>query len=242
MVEGPANRGRQRGITLARTAPPLWERAMLTGPLLFPELADENGLVAVGGDLRPDRLLTAYRRGVFPWYDDSTPILWWSPDPRAIFEIGGMHVSRSLRRTIRAGGITLTINRDFAGVLRGCADRPGDGNWITTEMLAAYETLHRMGHAHSVEAWRDGVLAGGIYGVAIGGFFAGESMFSRVRDASKVALAFLMDHLQGQGFRLFDIQFLNPHTERLGAIEISREEYLKRLSEALRTPVTFLPT
>jgi leucyl/phenylalanyl-tRNA---protein transferase len=207
--------------------------------MLYPELADENGLVAVGGDLRPERLLEAYRRGVFPWFDDTTPILWWSPDPRAIFKIGGLNVSRRLRRTIRSGRFTLTIDRDFAGVIRGCANRPGDGNWITPDMIAAYETMHRLGHAHSVEAWRDGVLAGGVYGVAINGFFAGESMFSCVRDASKVALAFLMDHLQHQGFLLFDIQFLNPHTERLGAIQIPRSEYLELLKNALRTPAKF---
>jgi leucyl/phenylalanyl-tRNA--protein transferase len=215
---------------------------MLTGPLLYPELADENGLVAVGGDLRPERLLQAYCRGVFPWYDETVPILWWSPDPRAIIEIGGLHVSRRLRRTIRCGRFALSINRDFAGVIRGCADRPGEGNWITPDMIAAYEKLHRLGYAHSVEAWREGVLAGGVYGVAINGFFAGESMFSRQRDASKVALAFLMDHLQRRGFSLFDIQFLNPHTERLGAIEIPRETYLARLRIALRCPVTFLAT
>jgi len=212
---------------------------MLTGPLLFPELADEYGIVAVGGDLSPGRLLTAYRRGVFPWYDETTPILWWSPDPRAIFEIGGLHISRRLRRTIRSGQFQITIDRDFAGVIRGCADRPGDGNWITPEMLAAYEALHQLGYAHSVEAWRDGILAGGIYGVAINGFFAGESMFSRVSDASKVALAFLMEHLRSRGFQLFDIQFLNPHTAGLGAIEIPREEYLWRLELALRSTASF---
>jgi len=212
---------------------------MLTGPLLFPELADEYGIVAVGGDLSPERLLTAYRRGVFPWYDATTPILWWSPDPRAIFEIGGLHISRRLARTIRSGKFQITIDRDFPGVIRGCADRPGDGNWITPEMLSAYETLHRLGYAHSVEAWRAGILAGGIYGVAINGFFAGESMFSRVSDASKVALAFLMEHLRSRGFQLFDIQFLNPHTASMGAVEIPREEYLERLGKALRSTACF---
>lgn len=213
---------------------------MLTGPLLFPELADENGLVAVGGDLRPERLLEAYRRGVFPWYDDTVPILWWSPDPRAIFEMDGLHISRRLRRTMRSGRFTLTINRDFAGVIRGCADRPGEGNWLTPDMTEAYQLMHQLGHAHSVEAWHGGVLAGGVYGVGINGFFAGESMFSRVGDASKVALAFLMDHLQRRGFQLFDIQFLNPHTQSLGAIEIPREEYLERLGSALRAPTAFV--
>jgi len=212
---------------------------MLTGPLLFPELADEYGIVAVGGDLSPERLLTAYRRGVFPWYDTTTPILWWSPDPRAIFEIGGLHISRRLQRTIRSGKFRLTIDRDFASVIRGCADRPGDGHWITPEMVTAYETLHRLGYAHSVEVWSAGILAGGIYGVAINGFFAGESMFSRVSDASKVALAFLMEHLRSRGFQLFDIQFLNPHTASMGAVENPREEYLERLGQALRSTACF---
>jgi leucyl/phenylalanyl-tRNA--protein transferase len=212
---------------------------MLTGPLLLPDLADENGIVAVGGDLRPERLLTAYRRGVFPWFDDTTPILWWSPDPRAIFEIGGMHISRRLGRTIRSGKFQVTFDQDFAGVIRGCADRPGEGNWITPEMIKAYETLHYLGYAHSVEARHEGSLAGGVYGVAVNGFFAGESMFSRLRDASKVALAFLMDHLQLRGFQLFDIQFLNPHTASLGAVEIPRDEYLQRLARALRSAAHF---
>jgi len=150
-----------------------------------------------------------------------------------------LHISRRLTRTIRSGKFQVTIDRDFAGVIRGCADRPGDGNWITPDMLAAYETLHRLGYAHSVETWRDGILAGGIYGVAINGFFAGESMFSRVSDASKVALAFLMEHLQSRGFLLFDIQFLNPHTQRMGATEIPRDDYLRRLGQALRSSASF---
>jgi leucyl/phenylalanyl-tRNA--protein transferase len=212
---------------------------MLTTPLFIPELADDDGLVAVGGDLRPERLLDAYRLGVFPWFDETMPILWWSPDPRAIFELDGFHVSRRLRRTIRSGRFTLTIDRDFAGVIRGCADRPGEGNWITPDMIAAYERLHALGHAHSVEAWRDGILAGGIYGVAINGFFAGESMFTRVRDASKVALAHLVNHLRARGFLLFDIQFVNPHTQRLGAVELPRAKYLRRLRAALSCEAAF---
>jgi leucyl/phenylalanyl-tRNA--protein transferase len=150
-----------------------------------------------------------------------------------------MHVSRRLRRTIRAGRFPVTVNGDFAGVIRGCADRPGEGTWITTDMIAAYETLHRLGHAHSVEVWHEGQLAGGVYGVAVGGLFAGESMFTRVRDASKVALAYLVDRLRQRGFQLFDIQFLTEHTARLGGIEIPRKEYLRRLRQALRCPATF---
>jgi leucyl/phenylalanyl-tRNA---protein transferase len=209
-------------------------------PLLDPELADEFGLVAVGGDLGPVRLLEAYRRGIFPWYDDQTPILWWSPDPRAIFPLDGLHVSRRLRRTIRSNRFTVTVNRDFAAVIRACAERPGQGTWITAEMVEAYERLHRLGHAHSVEAWCGDVLGGGVYGVAIGGFFAGESMFTRVRDASKVALVALMERLHERGFALFDTQFVTDHTRRLGAIEIPRAEYLARLRAALAHEVTFV--
>jgi leucyl/phenylalanyl-tRNA--protein transferase len=212
---------------------------MPKGPFLYPELADEFGLVAVGGDLRPERLLEAYRRGVFPWYDEGGPIMWWSPDPRAVFELDGLRVSRRLRRTLRSGRFTVTVNRDFAGVIRGCADRPGEGTWITAEMVAAYERLHGLGHSHSVEAWQGGVLAGGVYGVAVGGLFAGESMFTRVRDGSKVALAYLVDRLRQRGFRLFDIQFRTEHTTRLGAVEIPREEYLARLRQAVECAVTF---
>ncbi|HKI35590.1 MAG TPA: leucyl/phenylalanyl-tRNA--protein transferase [Gemmataceae bacterium] len=209
-------------------------------PLLDPELADEFGLVAVGGDLGPARLLEAYRHGIFPWYDEQTPIMWWSPDPRAIFELDRLHVPRRLRRTLRSGRFTVTVNRDFAGVIRACADRPGQGTWITTEMIEAYEHLHRLGWAHSVEAWQGDVLGGGVYGVALGGFFAGESMFTRVRDGSKVALVALGERLRQRGFTLFDTQFVTEHTRRLGAIEIPREEYLGRLREALTREATFV--
>jgi leucyl/phenylalanyl-tRNA--protein transferase len=204
--------------------------------LFNPELADRSGLVAVGGDLRPERLLAAYRSGVFPWFDEGDPIYWWSPDPRAIFELDGLRVSRRLQRTIRSGRFSLTIDRAFRAVMEGCADRPGEGTWITPEMIRAYCRLHEMGHAHSVEAWSAGDLAGGIYGVAVGGLFAGESMFTRRTDASKVALAFLVDRLRERGFQLFDIQLLTEHTSRLGATEIPRKEYLARLRQALRMP------
>jgi len=209
-------------------------------PLLYPELADEAGLVAVGGDLRPERLLLAYRRGIFPWFDEGDPVLWWSPDPRAIFELDGLHLSRRLRRTIRSAKFKITVDQDFARVIRGCADRPEEGTWITDEMIQAYETLHVGGHAHSIEVWHGDVLAGGVYGVAIGGFFAGESMFTRVRDASKVALGFLVDRLRQRGFELFDVQFLTEHTARLGAVELPREVYLRRLRRAIRLGVSFV--
>jgi leucyl/phenylalanyl-tRNA--protein transferase len=202
--------------------------------------ASAYGLVAVGGDLSPDRLLWAYSEGIFPWYDDSMPICWWSPDPRAIFELEQFRPSRRLQRTHRSGRFRLTINRAFASVIRGCAYRPGEGTWITPDMIAAYEQLHRMGYAHSIEAWQDGELAGGLYGVALGGLFAGESMFYLRRDASKVALLHLVKRLRECGFALFDTQFLTEHTARLGATEIPRQEYLRRLRAALARNVSFV--
>jgi leucyl/phenylalanyl-tRNA--protein transferase len=212
---------------------------MFWGPRFQPELADEQGLVALGGDLRPATLLRAYSSGVFPWFSDGDPICWWSPDPRAVIELDGLHVSRRLQRTIRSGKFRVSVNEDFAGVIRGCADRPGDGTWITAKMIAAYERLHQLGHAHSVEAWHGDVLGGGIYGVSIGGFFAGESMFTRVTDGSKVALVALVDRLRERGFELFDVQFVTDHTERMGAVEIPRSDYLARLRRAIRKSAAF---
>jgi leucyl/phenylalanyl-tRNA--protein transferase len=213
-----------------------WRRSRLWRD---PERADASGLVAIGGDLSPERLLEAYRRGIFPWYDEDLPICWWSPDPRAIFELDRFHVSRRLRRTCRSGRFQVSVDQAFSEVIQGCADRPGQGTWITSEMVDAYEALHRLGHAHSVEVWKDNRLAGGIYGVAVGRLFAGESMFSRCTDASKVALVHLVDRLRERGFQLFDIQFLNAHTDRLGAVEIPRMEYLARLRDALDCRPTF---
>jgi len=207
---------------------------------LDPERADADGLVAVGGNLSPPLLLHAYRRGIFPWFDESSPILWWSPDPRAIFELDGLHISRRLARTVRSGKFIATVDHAFGEVIRGCAHRPDDGVWITPDMIDAYTRLHKMGHAHSVEVWHDGQLAGGVYGVTIGGLFAGESMFTRVRDASKVALVHLMERLRQRGFQLFDVQFLNEHTAGLGAIEIPRREYLRRLRKAVACDVSFV--
>jgi leucyl/phenylalanyl-tRNA--protein transferase len=205
---------------------------------LDPEAANAHGLVAVGGEVRPDTVLAAYRRGVFPWYEERLPVCWWSPDPRAILPLDGLHISRRLARTIRSGRFTVTVDRDFAGVIRSCADR-GEGTWITSALLKAFEQLHAAGHAHSVEAWRDGTLAGGVYGLAIGGFFSAESMFHRVTDASKVALAALVERLRGRGFALLDVQMLTEHTTRIGAIEIPRREYLQRLRDAMVVDVTF---
>jgi leucyl/phenylalanyl-tRNA---protein transferase len=213
---------------------------MAKSPFLDPESADADGLVGVGGDLSPRRLLDAYRRGVFPFFDETTPILWWSPDPRAIFELDGFHVSRSLARTLRQGRFTVTVNQAFGEVIRGCADRQGQGIWITPEMIAAYTVLHRLGWAHSLEVWRDGKLGGGVYGVAVGGLFAGESMFTRLRDGSKVALAHLISRLRERGFQLFDVQYLNDHTASLGAVEVPRGAYLARLRAALACEAAFV--
>jgi leucyl/phenylalanyl-tRNA---protein transferase len=207
--------------------------------LIFqPNWADEQGLVAVGGDLRPKTLLRAYRSGIFPWYNEGDPILWWSPEPRAVFEFNRFYISRRLARTIRAGKFRLTINQAFDDVMRGCGER--EHTWITADMLDAYARLHRLGHAHSIEAWQGDELVGGVYGVAVGGLFSGESMFHRARDASKVALAYLLEYLRVRGFVLFDTQVLTEHTARLGAIEIPRAEYLNRLRNALEVPVTFV--
>jgi leucyl/phenylalanyl-tRNA--protein transferase len=206
---------------------------------LDPEAADGHGLVAVGGDLRPTTLLDAYRRGVFPWYDESVPVCWWSPDPRAVLPLDGLHVSRRLARTIRSGRFAVTVDRDFAGVIRGCAAR-AEGTWITADMIAAYERLHDLGYAHSVEAWRAGDLAGGVYGVAVGGLFSAESMFRRQADASKVALAALVGRLRARGFALLDVQMATEHTTKLGAVEIPRADYLERLRAAVKMDVTFV--
>lgn len=210
----------------------------MASPFILPDLIEGTSLVGIGGDLLPERLLYGYRNGIFPWYDEGDPILWWSPDPRAIFELDKFHIPRRLQRTLRSGCFKVTVNRDFAGVIRGCADR-AEGTWITPDMLEAYETLHRLGQAHSIEIWHDGDLAGGLYGVALGGFFAGESMFTRVCDASKVALVHTVERLRQRGFALFDTQFITEHTERFGAVEIPRATYLERLRVALALPVTF---
>jgi leucyl/phenylalanyl-tRNA--protein transferase len=205
---------------------------------LDPDAADAKGLVAVGGDLRPETLLEAYGRGVFPWYDESLPVCWWSPDPRAVLPLDGLHVSRRLARTIRSGRFTVTFDQDFAGVICGCAVR-AEGTWLTRDMIRAYMRLHSLGHAHSVETWRNGELAGGVYGVAIGGLFSAESMFHRQTDASKVALVALVDRLRERGHMLMDVQILNEHTAKFGAIDIPRRVYLTVLKEAIRLDVAF---
>jgi len=193
-------------------------------------LTEPNGLLAIGGDLSPDRLLAAYRRGIFPWFSAGQPILWWTPDPRAVLFPDEFHVSRSLRRTLRKNLFTVSVDQAFDAVITACADR-GDatGTWITTDMIAAYRRLHAAGHAHSIETWRNGKLVGGLYGIGIGRVFFGESMFARATDASKTALAALAAWCRESAIELIDCQVASAHLARLGSREISRPEFNRYL-------------
>lgn len=198
--------------------------------------ADGEGLVAVGGDLRPERLLLAYERGIFPWYDAEIP-LWWSPDPRAIMTPERLHVSRSLRRFLRRTSWHVTVNRAFTTVMVECSRERKDGTWIHPEVVDAYTELYRLGHAHSFEVWDGPTLVGGLYGVQRGGLFAAESMFHRQTNGSKVALCVSLLATFRQGIELFDVQFLTDHLEFMGAFEIPRREYLDRASRVVRKAV-----
>jgi leucyl/phenylalanyl-tRNA--protein transferase len=215
-----------------------WLGRELAFPPLDSALVEPNGLLAAGGDLSPRRLLAAYRHGIFPWYSEGDPILWWSPDPRMVLVPADLRVHRSLAKSLRNKPCEVRFDTAFEEVIRACAaPREGEpGTWITAEMRAAYVRLHRLGAAHSVEAWIDGELAGGLYGVAIGGMFYGESMFSRVRDASKIALAHLARRLQGAGFGLIDCQMRTDHLASLGAREIPRAEFERRVAELVDYP------
>jgi len=197
--------------------------------------ADENGLVRIGGKLTPDWLLDAYTHGIFPWPFSHTILAWFAVNPRCIFEFDRFHVSRRLERTCKSGRFRITSDTDFAGVIRSCAERhEQNGIWITPEMIEAFIAFHRLGYAHSIETWSGDELAGGVYGVAIGGLFAAESMFFRHRDASNVALVALMRHLKERNYQLVDIQVKTDHTARFGAVEIPRSEYMCRLESALK--------
>jgi leucyl/phenylalanyl-tRNA--protein transferase len=198
-----------------------------------PSRCDAEGLVAVGGDLSSPRLLAAYRAGIFPWFDDRVPPLWWSPDPRTVITAESLHVARRLARTMRTERFAITWDRAFDRVMLGCAQRREDGTWITADMRSAYGELHALGHAHSLEVWAGAALVGGIYGVHVGGVFAGESMFHRVADASKVALVALASFAFGSGVELLDVQLTTEHLVRMGAVELSRKAYLARVA-ALR--------
>lgn len=204
-----------------------------------PGLANSDGLLAVGGDLAPERVLLAYQQGIFPWYSDEQPILWFSPDPRFVLHTPALKIQRSLKKRVRRGDYEIRLDTAFAEVIDHCRDqqRPGQrGTWITQELRDSFIELHRRGHAHSVEAWQDGALVGGLYGVAIGGFFSGESMFALQPDASKAAFVWLTRQLEAWGFPLIDCQVYTEHLDRFGAVEIPRRAYLPALREALRLP------
>ncbi len=204
-----------------------------------PDYADPSGLLAVGGDLSNERLLEAYRVGIFPWYSDDQPILWWSPDPRLILDLKDFKISRSLGKTLKKGVFQVTFDHAFEEVIQACAVVPREaqnGTWITAEMQEAYINLHGLGYAHSVETWFGGQLAGGLYGVSLGKCFFGESMFHLKTDASKVALATLVERLKRWDFHFIDSQMTTEHMVRLGAKELPRRIFLKRLQSALRHP------
>jgi leucyl/phenylalanyl-tRNA--protein transferase len=211
-------------------------------PLTFPDPAgsDDEGLLAIGGDLSPERLLFAYEHGIFPWYDEGLPPMWWCPNPRAVMDAAELHVSRSLRRVLRSGRFQVSFDQAFRAVMLECGRERESGTWILPEMVEAYTELHALGHAHSVEVWRGHELVGGLYGVQRGALFAAESMFHRERDASKVALASAIRRLFTAGVTLFDVQFLTPHLQSLGAYEIPRSEYLERAARAVNAPLSFV--
>ncbi len=204
-----------------------------------PMEADESGLLAVGGDLEPERVLRAYREGIFPWPVVAEPLLWFSPDPRMVLVPGELHVGRSLRKRVRRGDFEFRFDSDFGAVVERCAaiPRPGEvGTWITPAICRAYERLHELGYAHSAESWRDGALVGGLYGVSLGACFFGESMFAVEADASKVAFVHLVEQLQAWEFELIDCQVHTEHLERFGAVEWPRARFLEALRHALVAP------
>jgi len=215
-----------------------WLRANDSFPPVEQALQSPNGLLAAGGDLSPARLLDAYARGIFPWFSAGQPILWWSPDPRLVLIPGELKISRSLRKTLVKGAFEVRADSVFREVMQACAEpRSAEGGtWITTEMIDAYCELHRLGYAHSIESWHDGELVGGLYGVALGRAFFGESMFARQADASKVALAHLVQHLRALEFELIDCQMYTPHLVSLGAREIARSEFCAQLAKLVHFP------
>ncbi|PKH24297.1 leucyl/phenylalanyl-tRNA--protein transferase [Enterobacterales bacterium CwR94] len=205
-----------------------------------PEMAlrEPNGLLAMGGDLSPARLLNAYHRGIFPWFSPGDPILWWSPDPRAVLVPAEFHLSRSMKRFHQQTPYRVTLNHAFYEVVEGCASDRHEGTWITHEVKRAWQKLFQLGHAHSIEVWEGENLVGGMYGLALGQLFCGESMFSRRPNASKTGLLVFSQHFQQQGGQLIDCQVLNPHTASLGAKEISRHLYLQQLNQLVTQPLS----
>jgi leucyl/phenylalanyl-tRNA--protein transferase len=217
-----------------------WLRSGDPFPPLERALEEPNGLLAAGGDLSVERLVSAYERGIFPWYSDGQPILWWSPDPRMVLFPDKLKIPRSLRKRLARDDYEVTADTAFEEVIRGCAAprRDHDGTWITDDMLAAYVRLHRAGYAHSIETWVGGRLAGGLYGVALGRAYYGESMFTRVPDASKIALVHLVRHLERLGFGMIDCQMATAHLARFGAGEIPRTRFVRKLGELVNYPRT----
>ena len=209
-------------------------------PPLEEALDEPNGLLAFGGDLRPERILAAYRQGIFPWYQDGQPILWWSPNPRAVLYPDRIKVSRSMRKVLRSGSFNIIMDSDFEAVIDACSalTEKRSGTWITKPMRRAYTELHRQGHAHSIEAWQHGRLVGGLYGLGIGRVFFGESMFSRVDNASKLALIHLCTQLQSWGFAVVDCQVSSDHLSSMGAGEIRREEFQRLVALHTAQPCT----
>ncbi len=219
-------------------------RANTPFPPLDKALADPNGLLAASADLTPRRLLDAYRHGVFPWYSEGQPVLWWSPDPRMVLYVDEFRVSRSLRKTVRAGRFEIRVDSAFREVMEGCAatPRPGQlGTWITPEVIDAYDALHGEGFAHSVESWQDGELVGGLYGVTLGRMFYGESMFAQIADASKVALVHLVAILRSNGMPLIDCQQETQHLARFGARPIARVVFAREVQALVNAPAPPLP-
>lgn len=219
------------------------EADSLDFPPVNQALADPNGLLAVGGDLSPERLLSAYRQGIFPWYEEGQPLLWWSPDPRTVLPPCSVHLSRSMRKFIRKCHFSVTFDRDFPAVIQACAEPRDytDNTWITPTMQRAYIELHRRGHAHSVEIWEADELVGGLYGVAIGKAFFGESMFSRRTNASKTAFLALAWHLRDLGCELIDCQMPTEHLNSLGAVEISRSDFIRTVEHLVSAPDCWAP-
>lgn len=228
-------------MSIDRSAVPA-PRPLPASPYEFPDPRHErsfNTIVAQGGDFRPETVLTAYRLGLFPWPHPNEEYLWFSPHPRAVLPPDGLHISRRLGRTIRSGRFAISVDRAFGAVMHACTERQEDGTWITPSIIDGYTALHEAGHAHSIEVWdsASGKLAGGLYGVATGSMFGAESMFFRVRDASKVAMAVLAHLAHEIGITLIDVQVVTDHTARMGAVEIDRRDYLRRLDAALAAEI-----
>jgi len=215
-----------------------WLGRAHTFPPLEKALREPNGLLAAGGDLSPGRLLAAYRHGIFPWFSEGEPILWWSPDPRMVLYPAELRVSRSLRKSLRRTDYEIRVDTSFRAVMQACAEPriQQSGTWISAQMVAAYSALNRHGYAHSVETWREGELIGGLYGVAIGRAFFGESMFSRATDASKLALVHLVRQIERWQFGLIDCQMRTAHLASLGAREVSRDTFSRRLEQLVNYP------